>query len=60
MDLGLMGGPPRAITVYKGHIKPIHDRVIVRQMHFDEMVTKGGIILPSDDGKSHGVKPRWG
>ncbi|SVB41876.1 uncharacterized protein METZ01_LOCUS194730 [marine metagenome] len=60
MDLGLMGGPPRAITVYSGHIKPIHDRVIVRQMNFDEMVTKGGIILPSDDGKSHGVKPRWG
>ena len=60
MDLGLMGGPPRAIPVYSGHIKPIHDRVIVRQMNFDEMVTKGGIILPSDDGKSHGVKPRWG
>ena len=60
MDLGLMGGPPRAITVYKGHVRPIHDRVIVRQMNFDEMVTKGGIILPSDDGKSHGVNPRWG
>ena len=60
MNPGMMGGPPKAYTVYKGHIKPIHDRVIVRQMHFGEMQTKSGLILPSDDGKSHGVKPRWG
>lgn len=57
---GLMGGPPKAITVYKGHITPIHDRVIVRQMHFGEMKTKSGLILTSDDGKNHGIKPRWG
>lgn len=56
----MMGGPPKPVTVYKGHIRPIHDRVIVRQMHFGEMVTKSGLILGSDDGKEHGIKPRWG
>ena len=56
----MMGGPPKPVTVYKGHIRPIHDRVIVRQMHFGEMVTKSGLILGSDDGKELGIKPRWG
>jgi hypothetical protein len=28
-------------------------------MDMDEMVTSGGIVIRSDDGKSHGVKPRW-
>ena len=56
----MMGGPPKPVTVYKGHIRPIHDRVIVRQMHFGEMVTKSGLILGSDDGKEHGINPRWG
>jgi hypothetical protein len=28
-------------------------------MEFGEVTTAGGIILPSDDGKSEGIKPRW-
>jgi co-chaperonin GroES (HSP10) len=24
-----------------------------------EMTTSGGIVIASDDGKAHGVKPRW-
>jgi len=40
-------------------IRPLHDDVIVSDMYFGEMKTSGGIILRSDDGKSHGVKPRW-
>jgi co-chaperonin GroES (HSP10) len=28
-------------------------------MNFGEEQTKGGIILTSDDGKDHGIKPRW-
>jgi co-chaperonin GroES (HSP10) len=29
-------------------------------MNFDQRVTKGGIVLTSDDGKSEGVRHRWG
>jgi co-chaperonin GroES (HSP10) len=29
-------------------------------MNFDARVSKGGIVLPSDDGKSEGVRHRWG
>jgi hypothetical protein len=29
-------------------------------MDFDEMTTAGGLIVKSDNGKAHGIKPRWG
>lgn len=29
-------------------------------MDFGEQVTKSGIVIQSDNGKAHGVKPRWG
>jgi co-chaperonin GroES (HSP10) len=29
-------------------------------MNFDEQVTATGIVIPSDDGKDAGIKPRWG
>jgi co-chaperonin GroES (HSP10) len=29
-------------------------------MNFDEVKSKGGIVILSDNGKSEGVKPRWG
>jgi hypothetical protein len=29
-------------------------------MNFGERKTQGGIVLRSDDGKSHGIRPRWG
>jgi co-chaperonin GroES (HSP10) len=29
-------------------------------MNFDDEVSKVGIILRSQDGKSDGIKPRWG
>lgn len=41
-------------------VKPIKDRVLVSDMEFGEMKTAGGLIIRSDDGKAHGVKPRWG
>lgn len=43
----------------KGKLNPIHDDVLVYGMHFGETVTKGGIIMQSDDAKAHGVKSRW-
>jgi co-chaperonin GroES (HSP10) len=42
-----------------GKIIPIRDNVLVTDMNFDNRVTKGGIVLPSDDGKSEGVRHRW-
>lgn len=41
-------------------IRAIHADVIVTDMDFGEMKTSSGLIIQSDDGKSHGVKPRWG
>jgi co-chaperonin GroES (HSP10) len=44
----------------KGKLIPIRDNVLVTDMNFDARVSKGGIVLPSDDGKSEGVRHRWG
>jgi co-chaperonin GroES (HSP10) len=44
----------------RGQLKPIRDTVLVADMNFDTRVTAGGIILNSDDGKTEGIRPRWG
>ena len=42
-------------------IRAIHDHIIVRDMSFDSYeLTKGGIIMLGDDGKTDGIRPRWG
>ena len=41
-------------------IRELNSDVIVTDMDFGEQVTSSGIVVQSDDGKSHGVKPRWG
>ena len=41
-------------------IRALHDDVIITEMNFDEIKTSSGIVLRSDNGKSHGVRPRWG
>jgi co-chaperonin GroES (HSP10) len=46
--------------VIKGNLKPLHNRVIVADMHFGEQRTKGGLIIKDDDGKTMGIHPRWG
>ena len=43
-----------------GKLIPIRDNVLITDMNFDARVSKGGIVLPSDDGKSEGVRHRWG
>jgi co-chaperonin GroES (HSP10) len=43
-----------------GKLIPLHDNVFVTDMNFDEQVTATGIVIPSDDGKDIGIKPRWG
>jgi len=44
----------------KSKLVPIRDHVIVEEMDFGEQKTKAGVIILSDDGKDHGIKPRWG
>jgi co-chaperonin GroES (HSP10) len=41
-------------------IKPLGDTVLVTDMNFKERFTSTGIILLNDDGKSAGIRPRWG
>ena len=48
------------MTVVKGEVIPLHDRVLISDMEFGDEVSTGGIIVKSDNGKAHGVKPRWG
>lgn len=40
-------------------LRPLGDHVIVKDMNFDERTTSSGIVLVSDDGKNHGIRPRW-
>ena len=47
------------MNVVQGKIIPIRDNVLVTDMNFDVRISKGGIVLPSDDGKSEGVRHRW-
>ena len=37
----------------------INDHIVVSDMHFDERISKGGIIIMNDDKKSAGIRPRW-
>lgn len=43
-----------------GIIKPLGDRVFVSDMEFGEQKTATGIFIPSANGKSEGISPRWG
>ena len=43
----------------KGSIIPLKKRVLVSDMHFGDVKTKGGVILLDDDGKADGTHPRW-
>lgn len=43
-----------------GKIIPLHDKIFVTDINFEEQISAGGIYIPSDDGKDSGIKPRWG
>ena len=45
--------------ISKENFKTLSKHIIVSDMTFDERITTGGIVLLSDNGKSHGVRPRW-
>lgn len=41
-------------------LRPLHDYVIVRDMQFGERQLNSRIVLLGDDGKTSGIRPRWG
>lgn len=43
----------------KIQVRPLSKDLLVINMDMGEQVTSGGIVIMSDDGKAHGVKPRW-
>jgi len=47
-------------TVKANKLTPVHDHILVSDMVFGERLTNGGIIMPGDDRKSEGIRPRWG
>jgi co-chaperonin GroES (HSP10) len=48
------------MTVINKSIRPIHDSVLIHNMHFGEQTSSGGLIILGDDGKDRGIYPRWG
>lgn len=43
-----------------GGLEPLGDTVLVTEMNFEFRTTSAGIILPGDDAKNSGIRPRWG
>lgn len=44
----------------KHQFKPLNDHVIVADMNFSGRQLSSGIIMLNDNGKSAGIRPRWG
>lgn len=49
-----------AHRIDRDQFRAISDSVIVEDMEFDQRITQTGLILPNDNGKSSGIRPRWG
>lgn len=48
------------INTINGTLRPIRNRVIVKDMYFGEQTTKSGLIIADDNGTGRGIYPRWG
>jgi co-chaperonin GroES (HSP10) len=46
--------------INRDQLQPLNDSVIVSDMNFEERISNGGIVLLTDNGKSSGIRPRWG
>lgn len=46
--------------INRGQLRPLKNAVIVSDMNFEERLSTGGIVLVKDNGKSSGIRPRWG
>lgn len=43
-----------------GDIRPLRDRVLVCDMEHGDQKLSSGLIIPDDNGKERGIRPRWG
>jgi co-chaperonin GroES (HSP10) len=48
-----------AFEAKKIKVRALSKDILVINMDMGEMKTSGGLVIASDDGKAHGVKPRW-
>jgi hypothetical protein len=46
--------------IKRNQLRAIKSDVIVTDMSFDVRLSNGGLILLNDNGKSTGIRPRWG
>lgn len=49
-----------AHRIDREQLQPLGESVIVSDMNFEERISTGGIIIMTDNGKSTGIRPRWG
>jgi co-chaperonin GroES (HSP10) len=47
------------VQAKKINVRPLSKDLFVINMEMGEQTTAAGIVIASDDGKAHGVKPRW-
>lgn len=40
-------------------VRPLANEILVTEMQKGEKLTRGGLIIPDDNGKDRGIKPRW-
>ena len=52
------------VETWKPHrvnrLRVLHDFVLTTDMNFEERQLSSGIILPGDNGRASGIRPRWG
>lgn len=46
--------------INRDRFRPLKDWIIVSDMNFEGRTLSSGIIVPGDNGRSQGVRPRWG
>jgi hypothetical protein len=46
--------------IYAENVEAIDDHVIVKDMDFGQRTLNSGVIMLGDDGKTDGIRPRWG
>jgi co-chaperonin GroES (HSP10) len=48
-----------AFAPKKIKVRALSNDILVVDMDMGDMTTSSGIVIQSDNGKAHGVKPRW-
>jgi co-chaperonin GroES (HSP10) len=49
----------QVLTTKINNLRALHDSVLVTEMSFEERRTAAGIVIPVDDGRDSGIRPRW-